>query len=116
MNKPISYYLKDFYVNKNISSLFKAIYLIFKEGRILEVLYGILSFIFYRPSKVVIYSKNKILFENYIDRLLKNEDNGFRGLIYLDYLEPIYGKKFPRHLIPDNFRMRKPTILHGKTG
>ena len=91
-----------------------AFYLIVKEGRLRELLFGVYSFLFYKPGKLVEDHKKKKYFEDYINKHLKKKYNGFEGLIYPDYLEKRFGDRYDFTGLPDEVRFRLPSILEGK--
>lgn len=113
MEETISYYVKDFYQKKSLISLYKAIYLIFKEGRFVELLYGTYCFAFFHPSKLDEVEEKNQFYEAYLSDMLSRKYNGYEGLIYTDYLKSTYGNEYPYHLIPKDFRMRLPSIYNG---
>ncbi len=111
MDKTISYYVKDFKTNKSIKSLFMAFYLVFKQGRFIELLYGLYGFLFFHPSKVVPITEKNSFFENYISKHLNQKYNGFKGLIYSEYLIQTFGSKYNFNNLPKDIRFRLPSIL-----
>lgn len=113
MDKTISYYVKDFKSKKNPGSLLMAVYLIFKEGRLVELLYGLYGFLIYSPSRLVADSENKNYFEQQIQSRLNLIFNPFEGLIYPDYLRQKFGRQYDFDLLPEGVRFRLPSILSG---
>lgn len=113
MDKTISYYVKDFKSRMNPFSLLMAVYLIFKEGRFIELLYGFYGFLIYRPSKLYADEGNINYFETHIQSKLNETYNPFEGLIFPDYLKHKYGELYKIDLLPEGVRFRLPSILAG---
>lgn len=113
MEHGISYYVQEFRKKKSIGNLYRALRIIIKEGRFMELLYGFYCFVVYRASKVKPDATKNIFFEQSTQAIFKRKYHVFAdsGLTYNDYLKATFGEeKYAYHLIPEGFRTRIPSV------
>jgi hypothetical protein len=104
--KSISYNIAKFTNTKDVGFLVKAVVLVLKQGRTLELVYGSYCKLFFPPSAVKNYSYD---FLKHVDRRMSRPEIWLSRETLIEY----FGEKFDVRSLPDDFdAARRASVVY----